>query len=99
MSIISTIAFITLVISGIIILFRDRIVAEKMANGTKEFIFSTDINWSKSLKHTLIMYFGSITILLWPLISAQKPQMDDVFQAFIFFLGAYYLKNLYLKSE
>jgi len=95
MSILSTILLVVLIISGIIILIKNR----KIATEAEEFVFSTDISWSKSLKHNLIMFFGSAAVLLLPLLSAQKPKIDDVFQAFILFLGIYYLKTLYLQEK
>lgn len=98
MSIFFIATIVSLVILGLIFFLRNKIQWNRALASGEEFIFSTDISWSKSLKHSLVMYFAPVLILALPFIAVKAPTLTDLFQSFTLFLAIYYLKTLYLPE-
>ncbi len=82
---------------GILTLISNKIRIYKASAEGKDYALTTEIDWLKSLKHTVIMYLVPVLILTLPFLGDQKPTIQDVFQATAAYLAIYYLKIIYWK--
>ena len=83
---------ITLLVIGITLFIRN---VNGVLHLSGQGVATTELYWTKAIKHTVIMYLAPALILAVPFLGGKNLALEDFFQAGVAFLGISYLKKIY----